>query len=127
MPDPKERITDAELEVMEILWDRQAPMTLAQIKAALAGKNGDTTKTLLRRLCQKGAVAQEKREVYYFRPLVARDELGQFRTQRLIDKLYDGSATAMVAAMVEHDQLRPQDVEELRRLFRQLWEKEGNP
>ena len=125
MTDPEERITDAELEVMDALWSAPGPMTLAQVKAALSRRNGDTTKTLLRRLCQKGAVAQEKREVYYSRPLVARGELGRSRTQRLIDRLYDGSAKAMVAAMVEHHQLRPQEVEELRQMFDQLWEKEG--
>ena len=91
----------------------------------MAEKNGDTTKTLLRRLCQKGAVAQEKQEVYYYRPLVVREELGQFRTRRLIEKLYAGSAKAMVAALVAHDQLRPQEVEELRELFQSLCEKGG--
>jgi len=122
MPEPEEKITDAELEVMQVLWASQKAMTLSQIKSALEGRNGDTTKTLLRRLCQKGAVEQEKREVFYYRPLVGRQELGRFRTQRLIDRLYAGSAKAMVAAMVEHDQLKAQDVEELRELFRRLWE-----
>ena len=125
MPNPEEKITDAELEVMEALWAAAGPLTLAQIKSALAEKNGDTTKTLLRRLCQKGAVAKEKQEVYYYRPLVVREELGQFRTRRLIEKLYAGSAKAMVAALVAHDQLRPQEVEELRELFQSLCEKGG--
>ena len=124
MTDPEERITDAELEVMDALWSAPGPMTLAQVKAALSRRNGDTTKTLLRRLCQKGAVAQEKREVYYYRHLVSRGELGRCRTQRLIDKLYAGSAKAMVAALVEHDQLNAQDVDELRALFTVLCEKE---
>lgn len=125
MPEPEEKITDAELEIMEVLWEAEGPLTLSRIKAALPEKNGDTTKTLLRRLCQKEAVGQEKREVYYYRPLVGREELGWFRTRRLIDRLYAGSAKAMVAAMVEHDQLGPQDVAELRELFLTLWEKEG--
>lgn len=125
MPEPEEKITDAELEIMEVLWEAEGPLTLARIKAALPEKNGDTTKTLLRRLCQKEAVGQEKREVYYYRPLVGREELGRFRTRRLIDRLYAGSAKAMVAAMVEHDQLGPRDVAELRELFLTLWEKEG--
>lgn len=124
MPEPEEKITDAELEVMQVLWASREPMTLGQIKSALEGRNGDTTKTLLRRLCQKGAVEQEKREVFYYRPLVEQKELGRFRVQRVIDKLYAGSAKAMVAALVEHDQLRPQDVAELRELFDRLWEEE---
>ena len=120
MSKPEEKITDAELEVMQALWEAKGPMTLAQVKAALAGHNKDTTKTLLRRLCEKGAVGQEKREVYYYCPLVERDELGLYRTGRLIEKLYAGSAKAMVASLVEHEQLGPQDVEELRELFANL-------
>lgn len=125
MPTPEEKITDAELEVMQVLWRAPAPMTLAQIKTALAEKNGDTTKTLLRRLCSKGAVLQEKREVYYYRPGVAREDFGRCRTQQLIDKLYAGSARAMVAALVEQEQLGQEDVNELRELFQALWEKGG--
>lgn len=119
------KITDAELEVMQALWASEEAMTLSQIKAALVQRqtwSGDTTKTLLRRLCEKGAVAQEKREVYYYTPLVARDQLGRYRIQRLINKLYAGSAKAMVAALVEHDQLKPQDVDDLREMFQSLWE-----
>lgn len=50
MSSVEERITEAELEVMEVLWDAGEPCTLGQIKEALSQKNGDTTKTLLRRL-----------------------------------------------------------------------------
>ena len=128
MWEAESRITDAELEIMRALWASEEPMTLAQLKAALAerhGWSGDTTKSLLRRLCEKGAVGQEKRKVYCYRPLVARDQLGRYHTQKLIDKLYAGSAKAMVAALVEHEQLDARDVGELRDYFQELWEKEG--
>lgn len=116
----EEKITEAELEVMEVLWDAGEPCTLGQIKEALWEKNGDTTKTLLRRLCAKGAAAQEKRQVYYYRPLVSREELGCYRTRKLIDKLYAGSARQMVAALVEHDQLSGDDIAELKALLDSL-------
>lgn len=122
------KITDAELEVMQVLWDGEQAMTLAQLKQALLEKKGwkgDTTKTLLRRLCQKGAVAQEKREVFYYAPLVTRDSMGRYQTQSVIDRLYAGSAKAMVASLVEHHQLQNQDVEELHTLFQSLWEQKG--
>jgi predicted transcriptional regulator len=80
--------------------------------------NGDTIKTLLRRLCEKGAVSQEKREVYYYRPQVSSEAYGKFRTQSIIDKLYSGSARDMIAALVRNDQLRAQDIDELRALFK---------
>lgn len=50
--------------------------------------------------------------------------MGGIKTQRLIDKLYAGSARAMVASLVEHDQLRPEEVDELRAMFDALCEKE---
>ena len=122
------KITDAELEVMQELWGAEGPMPLSQLKEALArsqGWSGDTTKTLLRRLCGKGAVGQEKREVYYYRPLVSREDFGRYKTQRLIDKLYAGSAKAMVAALVERQALKREDVGELRAMFDALWEEKG--
>lgn len=125
MSEPAERITDAELEIMRVLWKENRPMTAAGIRAALPGHNHDTTKTLLRRLCRKEAVAQEKREVFYYSPLVTQGELTKYRTQQLIDGLYGGSAKALVAAMVQNDQLRREDAGELRRMFDVLWKMGG--
>ena len=112
----EEKITEAELEVMEVLWDAGEPLTLGQIKEALWEKNGDTTKTLLRRLCAKGAVGQEKRQVYWYTPLVSREEVRGSRTKKLIDRL----ARNMVAALVRADQLNQEDIAQLRQLLDEM-------
>lgn len=116
----EEKITEAELEVMEVLWKAGEPVTLGQIREALAERNGETVKTLLRRLCAKGAAAREKGRVGCYRALVSREELSCYRTRKLIDKLYAGSARQMVAALVEHDQLSGADIAELRALLDSL-------
>lgn len=62
-----EKIQDAELEVMRVLWKAGRPAALADIRHALADRCGwedSTVKTLLRRLCEKGAVALESRGMY---------------------------------------------------------------
>ena len=128
MPEAEEKITEAELEIMGALWAAGEPQTLGQLKEALAqrlGWNGDTTKTLLRRLCQKGAVGQEKRGVYHYRPLVSREALEDYKTTALIDRLYDGKARDLVAALVERRRLDRSDVAELKDLFDRLWEERG--
>jgi predicted transcriptional regulator len=115
------KITDSELEVMRILWASGTPVTVSQVKEKLMKTtkwNGDTIKTLLRRLCDKGAVAQEKHEVYYYSPLVSSEAYAKFSTQHLIDKLYSGSARDMIAALVKYDQLCPADIDELRAMFK---------
>ena len=114
------KITDSELEVMRVLWAAGEPITITQIKATLIKTtkwNGDTIKTLLRRLCEKGAVLQKKRKVYYYLPLVSSQKYGKYRTQAIIDKLYSGSARDMIAALVKNDQLCAEDIEQLRKMF----------
>ena len=129
MSDAKSKITDAELELMKVLWAAKTPITQNQLTSTLSQThdwNVNTIKTLLRRLCQKKAVAQEKREVFYYYPLVGQEALNQYQTQKLIDKLYAGSAKTMVAALVEHNQLKRDDVEDLQKMFAGLWQKEEN-
>ena len=118
------KLFDSERKVMEVLWAAGEPVTLRQIREALAERNGETVKTLLRRLCAKGAAAREKGRVGCYRPLVSREELGCYRTRKLIDKLYAGSARQMVAALVEHDQLSGEDIAQLRALLDSL-DREG--
>lgn len=115
------KITDSELEVMRVLWSAGVPLTAAEIKGELMKTskwNGDTIKTLLRRLCEKGAVAQQKRDVFHYLPLVSSEEYGRYSTKTIIDKLYSGSAREMIAALVRNDQLRAEDIDELREMFK---------
>lgn len=115
------RITDAELMVMRVLWEANEPLTIAEIRNILlktSDWNGDTMRTLLRRLCDKGAVEAQKRDVFHYTPLVSEDEYEKFSTQSLLDKLYRGSAKDLVAALVKNNQLQPEDIEELRALFK---------
>jgi BlaI family penicillinase repressor len=121
MDEAAARITTSELEVLRVLWAEHGPLTITEIKATLKKTskwNGDTIKTLLRRLCEKGAVEQEKREVYCYRPLVTEEEYGRYSTQTIIDKLYSGSAKNLIAALVKNDQLRSEDIEELHKLLK---------
>lgn len=62
-----EKIQDAELEVMKVLWSLPQPAALSEIRRILSAQCGwedSTVKTLLRRLCEKGAVVLERRGMY---------------------------------------------------------------
>lgn len=114
------KISASEVEVLEVLWQADAPMPIAAIRAALEGGHqwdASTVKTLLRRLCEKGAVETEKREVFYYRPTLTRQEYQAWSTSSLIDKVYRGSAKDLVAALVERSQLSAQDLEDLRSIL----------
>ena len=117
-----EKITDSELEVMHVLWEAADALPIADIRRALQERRGweaTTTKTLVQRLCNKGAVAQEKRNVFYYRAVVSEKEYNDWATGDLIRRLYRGSAKDLVAALVHADELTAQDVEDLRTMFRE--------
>ena len=65
----------------------------------------------------KGAVRQEKRNVYYYSPLIGEKEYNTWATDDLIDRLYNGSARNLVAALVHSDGLTREDLEELQNMF----------
>ena len=112
-----EKISSSELEVMEALWQSAEPVPISQVRTRLEGAHswdGSTVKTLLRRLCEKGAVEAEKRDVYYYRPLLSRQEYQAWSTQNLLDRVYRGSARDLVACLVRGSQLSREDLEELR-------------
>lgn len=121
-----EKISDSELEVMRLLWEAGTPLPISDIRIALRQRKGweaTTVKTLVNRLLSKEVIAQEKRNVFYYRPLVSQEEYKHWATNRLIDKLYRGSARSLVAALVHSDSLSDEDIRELRDFFRMEDEK----
>ena len=122
MNDRSEKITVSELEIMESLWRANRELTLAEIVADLQSRREwkySTIKTLLYRLCDKGAVEVEKMHPCAFRTLITRQEYNRFSTQTLINRLYAGSAKNLIASLVHSHQLSERDLEDLRRLFEQ--------
>ena len=109
------RITGSELEVMKLLWRAEDALPITEIRETLQRQKGwepATIKTLVSRL-----VGQEKRNVYYYSPLIGEQEYNAWATDDLIHRLYNGSARDLVAALVHSDGLTKQDLEELQNMF----------
>ncbi|MDD3172873.1 MAG: BlaI/MecI/CopY family transcriptional regulator [Herbinix sp.] len=116
-----QKISDSELEVMRVLWSIKQAVTLAEIRKTLSTNSeweDSTIKTLLRRLHCKGVLKQEKRDVYYYTPLVSEEEYEEYTTQILINKLFQGSAKNLVASLVSSNMLSQEDITELRKMFK---------
>ena len=119
--DLAEKISGSELEVMKLLWRSEDALPITEIREKLQQSRGwepATIKTLVSRLVGKGAVNQEKRNVYYYSPLISEKEYNTWATKDLISRLYNGSARDLVAALVHSDGLTKEDIEELRQMFR---------
>lgn len=115
------KITESEYEVMKVLWESGVPMPVTDIRRILHHRRGweaTTVKTLIARLTDKGAVLQEKRNVFYYSPNISEEAYNSWATGNLIHRLYRGSARDLVAALVQSDELSDQDIRELREMFR---------
>ena len=115
-----EKIQDAELEVMQVLWSAGEPMPLIEIRRVLSEKCGwedSTVKTLLRRLCEKGVARVEHRGIYS--PMITESEYSRWSAKRFIGTLFDGSAKKLVATLLSDGQLSEAEIAELSAMFNQ--------
>ncbi len=115
------KISDSELEVMKLLWQAGDALPVTEIRETLQRTRGweaTTVKTLVSRLVSKGALRQERRNVFYYSPLITEREYNAWATDSLIRRLYNGSARELVAALVRSEGLTQQDIEELRTMFK---------
>ena len=128
MSELAEKITGSELEVLEVLWQADKPLSVTPIRTRLETERGwdaSTVKTLLRRLCDKGVVAAEKREVLYYRPLLERADYRRWSAHSLLNRVFQGSARDLIASLVEEHSLSRGDLEELREILYAEGEQDG--
>ncbi len=118
-----ERIGEAEFEVMEVLWDT-APLTASEVAERVPADRGwsmATVKTMLGRLLAKGVLAhQEDGRRYLYRPAVTRDDYLAHESSRLIDRLFGGKITPLVAHLAQRDRLSDKDIAEIEALLKAL-------
>ena len=115
------KISESELEVMRVLWEAGEPLPVTTLRQELGRRKGweaTTVKTLITRLLSKGVLEQEKRKVFFYRPLVSEREYNDWAARDLVDRLFRGSAKDLVATLVKSEGLSREDIEELRAMFR---------
>ena len=118
-----ERIAEGEYAVMEVLWNA-APLTAAEVAERVPAEKGwslATVKTMLARLLAKGILAHEQDgRRYLYRPTVAREDYVAAESSRLIDRLFGGRLTPLVAQLAARDRLSAEDVAEIERILKEL-------
>ena len=115
------KITGSELEIMKLLWHAEDALPVTYFREKLQKSKGwepATIKTLLSRLVAKGVVRQEKRNVYYYSPIITEKEYSAWATDDLITRLYNGSVRNLVAALVNSKGLTQEDLDEFRQMFK---------
>ena len=115
------KLQDAELKVMDVIW-RCGEASAKDIAAALTERYGwkkNTTYTLIKRCIDKGAIERAEPN-FVCRALISREKVQKAETNELINKIYDGSANQLVAALLGKDTLSPEQVERLKQIVKEL-------
>lgn len=111
------KLFDSELKVMGVLW-KQGDTIAKQISDILkeeVGWNMNTTYTLIKRCIGKGAI--ERREPNFMcHALIPREEVQAAETDELIDRIFDGSADKLFAALIGRKKLSKEQIGKLKQL-----------
>ena len=122
-------VSDAEREVLRVLWEH-GPLAVRELAEKLAAAKNDwqrtTILTLLSRLEKKGYVASDRgAQAYVYRAVVSRDDLVHQRMQELANELCDGRPAPLFLAFAERQKFSAAEVAELQRLVEELTARQG--
>lgn len=115
------QISEAELEVMKVLWELEHA-TSSRIIERLTGSTDwkpKTIQTLITRLVAKQAVKAEptggKAFVYY--PLVGEAEYRAFASQSFLHKVFGGSLNLMLATFMKEQTMSREEIDSLKKML----------
>ena len=117
-------VTDAELAVLQVLWEH-GPASVRHLADTLYPGGGvsayATVQKLLERLEQKSCVAQKREEsVKSYSALVTKEDLIGRRLRAVAAQLCDGSLTPLLTHLVRSNPLSADERKELQALLTEL-------
>jgi predicted transcriptional regulator len=117
-------LPDAELAVLQVLWER-GPSTIRQLTDALYPEGTEshyaTVQKLLERLETKECVRRDRSTwAHVFSALLGRDDFIGQRLQAVAERLCGGSLTPLLTNLVRSKQLTARERREIRKLMDEL-------
>lgn len=115
------KLFDSELKIMNVLW-QEGDCTAKYISDVLKNETGwnmNTTYTLIKRCIQKGAIKRSEPN-FLCHALIPKEEIQEAETDELINKVYDGSADKLFAALIGRKKLSAEQIQKLRDIVGKL-------
>lgn len=113
-------LTDAELRIMDVLWD-VGEATVADTVKALAKRKAlayNSVLTTMRILEKKGYVAhRQEGRAFVYRPVVDRQAVRRSTIKHLLSRLFDDSPELLVLNVLETEGVDMTEVERLKQLL----------
>ena len=114
------KISDAEWEVMKIIWNKEE-VTSGEIISELQEKSewkASTIKSLISRLLNKEAISFNKNgKEYLYYALVSEEQCVKEESESFLNRVFNGSLNSMVLNFVKNQKLSQDDIKELRSIL----------
>lgn len=114
------RLPESELEVMQIIWHENTPVSRMTIESSLNKTHPlapTTILTLLTRLCEKGFLSiQKEGRTNLYEPLITEKEYLAAESRSFLDRLFHGSVAGFATALCDSG-IEKEELEKLRRLL----------
>lgn len=110
------KIFESEYRFCLILWEQEPIKSkdLVKLCKERLGWKSTTTYTVIKRLSERGVVRNENTVVT---SLVSKDEVQEAEIEELVEKKFQGSLPAFIAAFGRHKKLSEAEVEEIRKII----------
>ncbi|HET9356422.1 MAG TPA: BlaI/MecI/CopY family transcriptional regulator [Sphingomicrobium sp.] len=120
----EKRLSDAEWDVMEVLWSAGQPLTATDIAERVPATREwtlATVKSLLSRLLAKRAVKPNKDgRRFLYSPAIAREPCVADESRRFVGRLFGGRLSPLFAHMAEEEALDEEDIAAIETLLKEL-------
>lgn len=114
------KISDAEWEIMKIIWKRN-PIKSDEIIDELSEKkewNPKTVKSFLNRLVNKEAIGFTKEgRNYLYHPLVTEEECINQESESFLNRIYDGAIEMLFSHYLKKEELSKEEINKLKKIL----------
>jgi BlaI family transcriptional regulator, penicillinase repressor len=124
---PKVDPTTAELEILNILWERQ-PLPVKDIHDQLGEKKEvgyTTTLKIMQNMTAKGLLKRELRgKSHYYSAVYRKEETRQNLLDKFLDTAFGGSASSLVMQLLGNRETSARELEEIKKMIEKMENKE---
>lgn len=113
-------LTEQELEIMKVVWERKAA-TVREVYEALRERKTvayTTVMTMMNILETKGHLMKRPEgRAFVYEPVQARTQVVSGMVQDFVDRVFDGAAQPLILNLIKERKLSKRDLEEISRLI----------
>ncbi|WP_238860595.1 BlaI/MecI/CopY family transcriptional regulator [Clostridium sp. YIM B02569] len=118
------KISDAEMEIMKIIWNKNDQITTAEILDALPKENSwkvTTIMTLISRLTEKGILSVTKvGKLNNYFPKITEEEYKAIQTDNFLEDMHKGSVKSFMATLFNNKKISNKDIAELKEWLKEV-------